>query len=93
MRRASVIDSKMNAQKYKRILQENFISSVESLELPSDYIFQQDNYAKYTVKSTKKWLSGDNVNVFQWPSQSPDLNPIESFFENSNPKKSTSKHQ
>ena len=32
----SVIDSKMNAQKYKEILQENMMSSVESLELPSD---------------------------------------------------------
>ena len=47
----SVIDSKMNAQKYKQILQENLMSSVESLELASDYIFQQDND---TAKSTKK---------------------------------------
>ena len=35
----SVIDGKMNAQKYKQILQENLMSSVESLELPSNYIF------------------------------------------------------
>ena len=35
----SVIDVKMNAQKYKQILQENLMSSVESLELPSDYIY------------------------------------------------------
>ena len=35
----SVIDVKMNAQKYQQILQENLMSSVESLELPSDYIF------------------------------------------------------
>ena len=30
----SVIDGKMNAQKYKQILQENVMCSVESLELP-----------------------------------------------------------
>ena len=64
----SVIDGKMNAQKYKRILQENLMSSVESLELPSDYIFQQDNYPKHKAKSTKKWMSENNVNVLQWPS-------------------------
>ena len=29
----------MNGQKYKQILQENLMSSVESVELPSDYIF------------------------------------------------------
>ena len=49
----SVIDGKMNAQKYKRISQENLMSSVESLRLPSDNIFQQDN-TKHTAKSTKK---------------------------------------
>ena len=50
----SVIDGKMNVQKYKQILQENLMPSVESLELPSDYIFQQDNDPKHTAKSTKK---------------------------------------
>ena len=83
----------MNAQKYKQILQENLISSVENLELFSDYIFQQDNDPKLTAKSIKKWLSENNV--LQWPSQSLNLNPIGNLaiFENSNPKKSTSKHQ
>ena len=57
----SVIDGKMNAQMYKQILQENLMSSVESLELPSDYIFQQDNDPKHTAKSTKKWLSENNL--------------------------------
>ena len=46
----------MNAQKYKQILQENLMYSVESLELPSDYIFQQYNDPKHTANSTKKWL-------------------------------------
>ena len=30
-------------------------------------------------KSMKEWLSENNVNVLQWPSQSPDLNPIEKW--------------
>ena len=72
----SVTDGKMNAQKYKQILRENLMSSVESLELPSDYIFQQDNNPKHTAKSTKNWLSENNFNVFQLPSQYLDLNPI-----------------
>ena len=32
----SIIDGKINAQKYKQILQENLMSPVESLDLPSD---------------------------------------------------------
>ena len=59
----SVIYCKMNTQKYKLILQENLMSSVENLVLPSDYIFQQDNDLKHTAKSTKKWLSENNANV------------------------------
>ena len=61
----SVIGGKMNARMYKQILPENLISSVESLELPSDYIFQQDNDPKHTAKSTKKWLSENNINALQ----------------------------
>ncbi len=55
-----VINDKMNAQKYKQILQENLMSSIESLELTSDYIFQQDNEPKHTAKSTKKRLTENN---------------------------------
>ena len=51
----------MNAQKYKQILQENLMSLAESLELPSDYVFQQDNDPKHRTKSTK------NINILQWP--------------------------
>ena len=72
----SVIDVKMNAQMYKQFLQENLMSSVGSLGVLSDNIFQQDNDPKHTAKSTKKWLFGNNVNVLQWPCQSTDLNPI-----------------
>ena len=76
MGKISVIDSKMNAQKYKQLLEENLMPSVESLEIPSDYIFQQDYDPKYTAKYMKKWLSENNVNILQWPSQSLDLNPF-----------------
>ena len=71
-----VIDGKMNAPNYKQILHEILMSSVESLERPADYIFSQDNDPKHTAKSTKKWLSENNVNVLYWRSQFPDLNPI-----------------
>ena len=52
--RISVIDDKMNAQKYKQILKENLMFSVESLWLPSDYILKRYNDHKHTGKSTKK---------------------------------------
>ncbi len=32
---------------------------------------------KHTAKITKEWLHNNSVTVLEWPSQSPDLNPIE----------------
>lgn len=69
----------MNAESYQKILQDNLMRSVERLRLPSDWVFQLDNDPKHTARSTRKWLAESNVDVLQWPSQSPDLNPIENL--------------
>ena len=38
---------------------------------------QQDNDPKHTSKSTRAWMQEQRLRVMKWPSQSPDLNPIE----------------
>lgn len=46
-------------------------------KLAEDWIFQADNDPKHTSKEAKEFLERNKVNVMPWPSQSPDLNPIE----------------
>uniref|UniRef100_A0AAY4E7X3 Tc1-like transposase DDE domain-containing protein n=1 Tax=Denticeps clupeoides TaxID=299321 RepID=A0AAY4E7X3_9TELE len=41
------------------------------------FTFQQDNDPEHTAKIMKEWLQHNSVTVLEWPSQSPDLNPIE----------------
>ncbi len=40
-------------------------------------LFQHDNDPKHTAKAIKEWLKKKHIKVLEWPSQSPDLNPIE----------------
>ena len=37
----------------------------------------KDNDPKHTAKTKQEWLQDKSLNVFEWPRQSPDLNPIE----------------
>uniref|UniRef100_A0A8K9Y386 Tc1-like transposase DDE domain-containing protein n=1 Tax=Oncorhynchus mykiss TaxID=8022 RepID=A0A8K9Y386_ONCMY len=41
--------------------------------------FQMDIDPKHTSKVVAKWLKDNEVKVLEWPSQSPDFNPIENM--------------
>lgn len=70
------IDTKMTGEHYVGILQENLNGSALDMGL-GDFIFQQDNDPKHTSKVAKNFFQQNNIEVLEWPPQSPDLNPIE----------------
>ncbi len=63
-----------------KFLEENLLPCTRKLSMVRWFTFQHDNDSKHTAKLTKQWLKEKRVNILAWPSQSPDLKPIEKWW-------------
>jgi transposase len=72
------IDGRMDGELYRDILDDYLFQTVDLYGMDRErFVFQQDNDPKHTCRIAKNWFQEHEVEVLDWPAQSPDLNPIE----------------
>ena len=65
--------------KYTDFLAQNAKPILNALYQGKNY-FQQDNARIHTPAESMRWLNSNFPNVLEWPSRSPDLNPMENVW-------------
>lgn len=74
---ACKINDGLDSELYLKIMDDEMTMSYLYLFPNNQFIFQHDNDPKHKSKIVTKWLLENHIKVLDWPSQSPDLNPIE----------------